>query len=111
MEKLTYEQLWDKISKSASFQNIPTPSDDELINYIQNCISVSVENIVDTFNESIESHNNKNYICNKCDGYLAHTGEQKTSYPPIDIYKCPDCKNIVEIKQKSELTIPTDESP
>lgn len=104
MKKLSYDQVWEKVRKSYEKSRIIDDigcflDDDKLISWPKELTRA----IVDSFNENIEDHNNKNYICNECDGYLEHSGEQKTSYPPIDIYKCTDCGKIVEFKQRSTI--------
>ena len=104
MRKITYDQIIEKAKGNLEYAaNVPDFQDPDLINYVQELTISHTKAIVDSINENIEIHNNKNFICNKCDEYLAHTGEQESCDPPIDIYKCSDCGKIVEVKQKSTL--------
>ena len=105
MKKLTHEQVKDRYVERLSQKDMlkgGVPVDSYLI----------IEAIVDSFNESIEDHNNKNYICNKCDGYLSHTGRQKMCAPPIDIYECKTCNKEVWYKEEKIFKInPNDDQP
>ena len=104
MKKLTYEQIYaiysDKIKKCTG----SSPSDLYDIHTSEESKSIfMMQSIVDAINESIEQHNAKQYICNECDGCLVWTGVQKTTDPPIDVYKCESCGNIKDYQQKSKL--------
>ena len=97
MKKLTYDQV-DKNIELIAYEYALDWSEKSVNKTI---LWPVIKGLIDSINENIEDQNNIDYVCNKCNGYLKHTGEQKTCSPPIDIYKCSDCGEIVEVRQKT----------
>ena len=92
MKKLTYDQVIEKIEESTKCKNIlPFPLNDV------------IKAIVNSFNDNIEDHNNKNYICNKCDAYMGWVKQKENCNPPINVYKCVDCGEIVEYRNNERI--------
>lgn len=108
MKKLTYEQVWDKFKKHYPSKTLVPDYksiEDENSNGAEEV--ALMKSIVDSFNESIEHHNTKQFICNECDEWLSHVGVQTDT--TVQIYRCDVCGNIVHYDNYNKLlTLPID---